>query len=244
MGNLKEIFERFKEKNPNLKVGFSKFCDLRPKNCVLAEASGTHCVCVCYIHENVKLMLVGCKLKDLTSHDELPFRSYKDCLARMMCNPPLQECFFFRCNSFPGIELLMEQISDIFSIHGIDEIIYKLWTATDRTSLITICRTLEEFLETFKAKFISLLPHSFLAIEQSSYLANLKENLDINQCVVTCDFAENYCFVLPDAEQGYHWNNFQANIHPFCCVLQKYGQIKSHFLCSYLRISGKCNCSA
>lgn len=69
LGNLKEIFQGFNDKNPNVKVGFSKFCGLRPKNCVLAGASGTHCVCVCCAHENVKLMLAGCKLQYITRND-------------------------------------------------------------------------------------------------------------------------------------------------------------------------------
>ena len=49
----------------NLKVGFSKFAELRPKECVLAGASGTHTVCVCIIHQNVKLMIEGQKKKIL-----------------------------------------------------------------------------------------------------------------------------------------------------------------------------------
>lgn len=215
LGNLKEIFQGFKDKNPNVKVGFSKFCGLRPKNCVLVGASGTHCVCVCCAHENVKLMLAGCKLQNLTRNDELPLRTYKDCLARITCNPPLPECFFFRCDACPGIAHLLEQISNMFAMNGIDEIVYKLWTTTDRTTLMTVCNTVEEFLETFESKVKLLLPHSFVAIQQSYFLSNLKENLDNNQCVVLCDFAENYSFVLQDAVQGYHWNNSQATIHPF-----------------------------
>ena len=39
--NLKEVFELFKEKNPNLKVGFSKFAELWLKQCILAGSSGT-----------------------------------------------------------------------------------------------------------------------------------------------------------------------------------------------------------
>ena len=39
--NLKELYEAFKSTYPLLKVGFSKFCSLRPKWCVLAGATGT-----------------------------------------------------------------------------------------------------------------------------------------------------------------------------------------------------------
>jgi len=55
VNNLKEAYQRFKEKHPMEKIGFSKFADLCPKHCVLAGASGTHAVCVCTIHQNIKL---------------------------------------------------------------------------------------------------------------------------------------------------------------------------------------------
>ena len=39
MCNLREAFALFKQRYPLLKIGFSKFCELRPKYCVLAGAS-------------------------------------------------------------------------------------------------------------------------------------------------------------------------------------------------------------
>ena len=57
--NLRELFELFKTEFPNFKVGFSKFAEFRPEQCILAGASGTHTVCVCIIHQNVKLMIEG-----------------------------------------------------------------------------------------------------------------------------------------------------------------------------------------
>ena len=40
--NLREVYASFKTKHGNAQIGFSKFVDLRPKECVLAGASGTH----------------------------------------------------------------------------------------------------------------------------------------------------------------------------------------------------------
>ena len=39
-----------------MKIGFTEFC---PKECVLPGSSGTHSVCVCTKHQNVKLMVVS-----------------------------------------------------------------------------------------------------------------------------------------------------------------------------------------
>ena len=71
-----------------LKIGFSKFAELRPKHCVLAGTSGTHSVCVCTIHPSVKLILRGVRLPELISSDVGPLFSYHHCLARIMCNLP------------------------------------------------------------------------------------------------------------------------------------------------------------
>ena len=45
--NLHELFVAFKERNPDVKIGFSKFCILCSKWCVTAGSSGAHSICVC-----------------------------------------------------------------------------------------------------------------------------------------------------------------------------------------------------
>jgi len=64
--NLKELRVSFKESNPDTKIGFSTFAKLHSKHCVLAEASGTHSLCVCTIHQNCKLMLDAINIAQLT----------------------------------------------------------------------------------------------------------------------------------------------------------------------------------
>lgn len=59
LSNLKELYTFFRSEYPGVQIGFSMFAALRPKNCILAGATGTHTVCVCAIHQNVKLMMMG-----------------------------------------------------------------------------------------------------------------------------------------------------------------------------------------
>lgn len=61
--DLKELYRNFKLEYPNCGIGFSKFAELRPQECVLAGACGTHTVCVCIIHQNMKLMIEGNKTR-------------------------------------------------------------------------------------------------------------------------------------------------------------------------------------
>jgi hypothetical protein len=56
LANLKEIYNKFKNDFPDVKFGFSKFCGHRPRHVILAGAAGTHSICVCVQHQNIKLM--------------------------------------------------------------------------------------------------------------------------------------------------------------------------------------------
>ena len=60
--NLKELYTAFKDKHPDLKISFSKFASLRPKWCITVGPKGTHSVCVCTAHQNVKLLLSSVNL--------------------------------------------------------------------------------------------------------------------------------------------------------------------------------------
>lgn len=63
LSNLKELHEFYRTRYPNNPIGFSSFASLRPKYCVLAGGTGTHTVCVCAIHQNIKLMILGIRTK-------------------------------------------------------------------------------------------------------------------------------------------------------------------------------------
>ena len=205
--NLREVYQAFKTKHPDVKVGFSKFAQLRPKQCILAGASGTHSVCVCTIHQNITLMLVELHMPDLPT--------YHICLARIMCNPPSPHCYYGECEACPGIEKLKEDLIAILDKNDVDQIVYKQWVSTDRSTLETCWASADEFVDTFCEKLELLRPHSFVASEQAAYYEQCKADLKPGDFLVTVDFSENYSFVIQDASQGFHWNNSQATIHPF-----------------------------
>ena len=102
--NLSEAYKQFQSDHPDVKIGLTKFTELRPKNVVLAGASGTHNVCVCVLHQNMKLMLEGSKLplnqsfRNLFGFGDNEALTYKHLLAIMSCNPPLPECLLGECS--------------------------------------------------------------------------------------------------------------------------------------------------
>lgn len=62
----------------------------RPQHCIFAGAAGTHTVCVCKVHQNMKLLLVSLDLK--SSDGQL--WTYKDLLKKITCESANENCFF------------------------------------------------------------------------------------------------------------------------------------------------------
>jgi len=148
LANLNEIYQAFKEKHPTHRIGFSKFCELRPKNCILAGKSGTHTVCVCTVHQNIKLMIAGSGLHNF-SLDESPLKTYHSFLAKIMCNPPAPQCYMNECSQCPGIAHLKESLTEIFENEAIDELTYKQWVTVDRCMMETVVKKTDDFIEDF-----------------------------------------------------------------------------------------------
>ena len=131
LSNLKEIYRAFKDQFPNEKVGFSKFAELRPRNCMLARASGTHSVCVCTIHQNVKLIIQGVKLSNLSASGST---SYQHCLTQILCNPPSPSCYLGSCDACPGIDKLRGDLIALLDENLIDNVVFKQWVSVDRST--------------------------------------------------------------------------------------------------------------
>ena len=215
LNNLNELHSFFKEHNPSVNIGFSKFAQLRPEECILVGASGTHSVCVCAIHQNVKLLLAGAKLQKLLPVSSNFPCTYKDVLSNMRCDVFSESCNLNNCKDCSGYGPLRKKLQDLFEQHFIISISCCQWTNTDRSNLEDIEYTTEEFLEHLETRLPTLQVHDFIAKNQSSYFKYCKENLGPDELVVVGDFAENYSFVIQDEVQSYHWSNKQATIHPF-----------------------------
>ena len=106
--NLRELFVAFKERNPDVKIGFSKICTLRPKWCVTAGSSGIQSLCVCTTHQNIIL------LEDALNWEV----KCKDLVNKVVCDPSNCECMMHRCTSCPGTNTLCKfrekKLSDIY----------------------------------------------------------------------------------------------------------------------------------
>ena len=84
--NIKLLFLEFKKEYPTVKIGFSKFRELRLKCVKTVNHGGMHSVCVCQYHQNVKLLV-----------SVIPGNfEYKDILSKAVCNISLK-CMLHLC---------------------------------------------------------------------------------------------------------------------------------------------------
>ncbi|XP_044597473.1 uncharacterized protein LOC123274038 [Cotesia glomerata] len=172
--NLKELHKTFKSRYPEIKIGFSSFASLRPKYCILAGGCGTHTVCVCSIHQNIKLMILGGNFSRLTEGTDLSLESYNDCLSSIVCQEPSAKCFLNNCSQCPGVEKVKGHLLNLMEDNEIDEINYKQWVSTPRVTLERTIKNTNHFVDDFGEKLKALLPHNFIAKDQAAYLRQVK----------------------------------------------------------------------
>lgn len=205
LSNLNELYTSFKFDYPHCKVGFSKFCSLRPKWCVLSGSSGTHSICVCVIHQNVKLLLAACEIEE----------TYHELIEYLVCSPENKDCMLRYCPNCPDNTRLKEFLINKFEEWDPDdEVTYSMWISTDRSQKATITVPLGEYVETLVTSLESLIPHSYIAKSQSKFLKEKKSNLRPHEAIVLLDFSQNYSYCFQDEVQGHYWARESCSLHP------------------------------
>lgn len=153
LNNLKELHEEYKEhciKNDSVPVGFSTFAQLRPVHCIIAGASGTHSVCVCTYHQNPKLMVAAIGKKDL---------HYSTLIDKSVCDSDNRSCMLHQCTLCPGVEGVKKYLQSIEHLSQCETISYSKWTTTDRSTIVSVDVTVEEFIMTLANSIHALTRH-------------------------------------------------------------------------------------
>jgi hypothetical protein len=91
----------------------------------------------------------GAKLYDLT---EKQVKSYDNCLSKIICNVPSVRCYQGGCEMCPGTENLIKNTEKRSEDNNIDNITYKEWLTTDRSTLETTVKSCSDFLKSFTEK--------------------------------------------------------------------------------------------
>ena len=166
---MNQLYVAFK-KNPNVDVGISKFCSLRPKwSITVGLSSGTHSVCLCSYCQDA-VLLVGAIDWNLT---------YKDLMKFMNCNIGNKECMVHRCNNCPGadsLQLFFEKKLEELEIY---DITFTQWQNTDRPTMVTQSTDCTCHIKLLVDVLDRLTSHSYIAKCQGHSLEKLKSELHV-----------------------------------------------------------------
>ena len=131
--NLNELYINYMAKYPDDNIGLPKFCSLRPQHCITVGCRGTHSVCVCTFHQNVKLMISA-----LPTNISL---TYHNLMAKLVCSVDSNLCMIHRCSRRPRANELRTCLETLCEVSdATDEAVhYKQWLTTDRRTLACHC---------------------------------------------------------------------------------------------------------
>ena len=88
------LFFEFKKEYPTVKIGFSKFLEVRTKWMKIVNHSGMHSVCVYQYHRNTNL-LVSVIPGNFEYKDKVIF-------SKVICNIDLRKCMLHLCSDCSG----------------------------------------------------------------------------------------------------------------------------------------------
>lgn len=155
-----------------------------------------------------------------------------------VCSMDNGDCMLRRCNACPPKDLLETLVSACCShLQDQQEVEYKKWVATDKSTLLTVRTEPDEFVEDLVNVIYDLTSHHFTSKTQAQYLKAVKASLPPDEVLIIMDFAENYSFIVQDAAQMYHWNNSQATLHPMVVYHKPEGSGDGIVCTSYCVIS-------
>jgi len=168
LANLSEIYASFKSENPGMQVGFSTFAVLRPKWCIPVGSAGSHNVCVCTYHQNVKLMLSVVN----------PSLDYKNILKLCVCDMSNQNCMLHHCDDCPDESIVRKFIKEQLMLKFTSDcsIRYKQWVSTDRSELEEKESEIDDFIECLTGKLFELT-ESIILFPKSKVNILKRENL-------------------------------------------------------------------
>ena len=131
---------------------------------------GTHSVCVCTIHQNVKLMLA-----DLPATTKV---TYHDLINQFVCSNDNPNCMLHSCDKCPGPKNVVKYLQEICEVQddSFEMVTYKQWETTDRTTLNTYTKSLPDFIEVIVSKTEKLVSHDYIARSRADFLRNLKQS--------------------------------------------------------------------
>ena len=204
--SLMEVYALFKSDHSGVKIGKSKFAELRPKHVLLSNKI-PHNVCLCKYHENF-ISAAEALHKCCASFP----RYSQDLPGKLVCNPGNRQCWFNQCEKCKDGKRLVELLNELES----QMVTWFVWK-NDKDG--RLCKTVEEgtsgdLVTYIVAIFPHFIEHCYVKRQQAAAHKQQREEIlsSADSALVQIDFSENYTCVQQDEIQSAHWQQKQVSL--------------------------------
>lgn len=206
---LKEAFFLFKADHPEVRIGFSSFCELRPVQVKLRDETPAN-VCLCEEHENMRLLI--------NSIPWLP-NSTTEFIKDVVCADDKEECMYQKCRKCANCLHFSSLVADQRDSDLEELIYYKQW---DKEREIRIQRNsyrdkAQKVVSIIQDKLPSFLRHVFIKRKQGMFFEKVKTGLKHGEVVMQMDFSQNYHHKTQDEIQSAYYSYTSSTL--FTCMV-------------------------
>lgn len=210
---LKEAFAVFKEENPEIKIGFTKFCSLRPKNVLLMKNTPSE-QCKCKVHENFIMKLKGLKI----SYSQKFWHDY-------LCDTSLKSrCWKNACDNCMNLKKM--NISEDMA----KAVIWKEWVknSDNKIKLKLLETSAAELKDKILGSYQTFIDHVHIKRIQSEAFTTDKN--DPNVRILQVDFSMSYSCEYQNEVQSALWA--RSSVTLFTAATFYKNKCQSYIICS------------
>ena len=219
---IAETYKIFKSENMEVKIGKSKFAELRPRHVLLQRETPAN-VCVCVHHANLQFLL------DAIPKDANFPSTAREFVNSVVCDRNSFYCMTSSCGSCK--EKLGELRRNTETGEDCQVKPYQ-WTTENQEKQLEKRRkemTLCELLNLIEKKTVPFLKHCYIKDQQSAFFKEKMKSED-GVCSLQVDFSQNFALPSQDEVQASHWISRQFTF--YTAVAWHQGECKSFVIIS------------
>ncbi|CAC5406241.1 unnamed protein product [Mytilus coruscus] len=234
-GSLKRTYDQYNNENPEKKISYAKFAQLRPKN-VLPMSKQKYRQCLCEYCINVDFKIESLKsFCSVHKIDNIATDRYD--LSRLTLCPKegnyyKKDCIDRNCGNC-GLTKIDDAVTELIENFKDTQVGWKRWQQGHKESEVNGKQvvktfmemkrrsgTMEQLIDEMKSELLPFSKHLFNAQWQSKQFEDLKAHIHEKWVLMCLDFAENYICRHQDEAQSAHWTYEQVTIHPLVTYYQ------------------------
>ncbi|XP_049829571.1 uncharacterized protein LOC126268103 [Schistocerca gregaria] len=160
---------------------------------------------MCKYHYNF-MSILECLSKTVPSN-------HKKLLNELSCNSQNDDCVFGSCQE------CQIKLSKFIPEDLTETIVWRQWEneAKHRPCLSEHSGSCDDALASLVDTLTPFKKHCYMKIKLNDFFQGKKNSLDVEECVLQMDFAQNYALISQDEVQSAHWaSNYLHFLHLVC----------------------------